>query len=382
MNPSKVSGTLDEGDVDVSFGRREGRKEEVDVKSTTAGTYQFSLDVQGSLETAGSQVIKFIGDAETATASIPANIRILPNGITTSQATVTVADANGNKLSGVTIALTSDDASDVITPAKAVTSAGGQAVFTVVSQTLGERTLEVIRLKDNETIGSSVVTASPRKYKTQGSATGVIWQFEAAGDEEDIGTTVKIGKYHVFRQKSRTKYVVAGGGDPGGANGAVSDVSGAQWILKGVDFYSREQKELLAQRCPDRTNFIIEGDSDGTWEGDERGRIWCATESVRAHVSTCGPTSVCGMFENRRTPYHTARTQAYYGEARPTWGKTIDEFLVACTDADAAGASTSFSITKNCSQLSFTGEPWQFGKTFTVEGNLQNNLGMPLGTLP
>ncbi|YCO02443.1 hypothetical protein ACB087_10145 (plasmid) [Vibrio sp. VNB-15] len=66
VNPTKVSGTLSDADVDVSFGAREGRNEEVEVKSSTVGTYQFNLDVQGSSETAATQVIRFVGDGHRA----------------------------------------------------------------------------------------------------------------------------------------------------------------------------------------------------------------------------------------------------------------------------------------------------------------------------
>lgn len=385
VSPSKVSGTLAEADVDVSFGAREERKEEVDVKSTTAGTYQFRLNVQGTAETAGSHVIRFIAEVETAQATIPDDLRIMPNGVTVTQVPVSVSDEHGNAISNVVIRLISDDPSDVITPNEVTTGPLGEATFTVVARTLGSRTYQVVRDADSMSIGLNDASAIPRRYKGASEGAMYTWTFEAY-DTVTLWPTVvvpenvRLEQFRVVADaaKEPRQWTVV-------YMDQLRDIP-LKWFYIAEPFRDQDERERLLRECGDASQYgnLV------TWsvEDDGSGVMYCGSGNVSAtdiprtcsqHEESMGRLCV----ENPGLDLVVGRTyKVDESTARVVADTELLSFLNECGGVARSEFGISFSITEGCSQLEFSGSPWNSTLPFSVRGQLQNNLGMELGTLP
>jgi hypothetical protein len=134
--------------------------------------------------------------------SMLANPKNVPTG-GTSTITVTVRDANGDRLEGVPVSLSSSGEGNTISPESATTDANGEATFTFSSVEAGDKTIRAtaggVTLDDTE-----VITVAARSSSTE--ITSVTPEPSTSG--ESIHVTVS---------------VTAGGGTPTGTVAIFSD---------------------------------------------------------------------------------------------------------------------------------------------------------------
>ncbi|HIF9079028.1 TPA: Ig-like domain-containing protein [Photobacterium damselae] len=189
---SKVEGTLSDEDVALLQDKlSEDREKNITTQSTKTGTYRFRItNTADALSTLISGLINYVGDPETARATIP-NIRAFPNGITQSVIPVTVKDFYNNPISNLSTSLTSSDTEDTLIPVRAMTDSAGQVSFSGSFSTAEERTVTV--MNESREIGEITITPSPRHWYYVGGHTGntITFKFDAAETEFNTDGSVK-----------------------------------------------------------------------------------------------------------------------------------------------------------------------------------------------
>ncbi|PSU86587.1 Ig-like domain-containing protein, partial [Photobacterium kishitanii] len=156
-NPTKVSGTLDEAEVDLSYENSGDNSSTITTSSTTAGTYLFNVEEKvDATSNLNSRLITYVADKETAE-FLPLNITVnnaASNGKSADKLVVTLTDANGNPISGATITVS-------LTELGVDNNSASVKIIPVVTDSNGSTTIQVYNT-ETEQVSVQVEYITPK----------------------------------------------------------------------------------------------------------------------------------------------------------------------------------------------------------------------------